>query len=46
MSRFITDPSPISAPAALIESAGHYIQDDAAEELSAIVIQFMQSNPI
>lgn len=29
----------------IIKDGGHYIQDDAAEALSDVVIQFMQSNP-
>jgi haloalkane dehalogenase len=29
----------------ILKGAGHFIQDDAAAELSAIVIRFVQSNP-
>jgi haloalkane dehalogenase len=29
----------------IVKGAGHYIQDDAAKELAAVVIQFMRSNP-
>ena len=29
----------------IIKGAGHFVQEDAAEELAAVVIQFMQSNP-
>ncbi|MBO6557967.1 MAG: haloalkane dehalogenase [Pseudomonadales bacterium] len=30
----------------IIKGAGHFIQDDAGEELAAVVIQFIEANPI
>ena len=30
----------------IIKGAGHFLQDDAAEELSLAVIDFMRANPV
>ena len=30
----------------ILKGAGHFIQDDAGEELANIVVQFIQDNPV
>lgn len=44
--RFIeTVPGAAGQKHTIIKGAGHFLQDDAADELSAVIVDFMQNNP-